>query len=217
MGKPLLAWTMECARESGAFEKIVLSTEDQEIAETGRKYLAEVPFMRPEELATDTASTVAVVRHALEWLSKNQQFKPDFVMVLEPTAPLRQPFHIRDSVNLLMKGGVDSIASVSRVPHHFVPEKTLRIKADGSLEGYDGTPIRKMIHRRQDLPAYYAFNGLVFACRYDLIFENPPTLWGNKVFPLITEEKYSVDLDIPEDWLVAECKMREILQERAIK
>ncbi|MBI3306191.1 MAG: acylneuraminate cytidylyltransferase family protein [Candidatus Omnitrophica bacterium] len=216
-GKPLLAWTIECAQESNAFERIILSTDDQEIAELGKKYKAEVPFLRPEEFATDAAPTALAVRHALEWLWEHQREKPDFVMVLEPTSPLRQPSHIQEALKLLSKPAIDSVASVSRVPQHYVPEKILKIMPNGVLLGLGEMPIRRMIHRRQDLPVYYGFNGLIFACRRELLFKNPPTLWGDKVFPLVTEDKYTADLDNPEDWLPAEAKMRDIFQERLEK
>ncbi len=213
LGKPLLVWTIEVAKESGVFDRLILSTEDEEIAQTGRVFGAEVPFLRPQELARDATPTAPVVRHAVEWLSIHEGWIPQFVMVLEPTSPGRQAFHIREAATLLQTSGGDSIASISEVPHHYVPIKLLELREDGMINGIDGTPVRNMIHRRQDLPQYYGFDGLIYACKAELVMTEPPTLWGEKVVGYVVDSKYSVDLDRPEDWAVAEAKLREILCE----
>lgn len=211
LGKPLLAWTVEAARESGLFERLILSTEDEEIARIGREFGAEVPFRRPQKLAEDTTPTAPVVRHAIEWLRHHEGWTPDFVMVLEPTSPGRRAFHIREAATLLQKSGADSVASVSEVPHHYVPTKVLKLHSDGTITGIDGTHLRDMIHRRQDLPKYYALNGLIFSCKTELVLKNRPTLWGEKVLAYVVDPKYCVDLDRPEDWAPAEAKLRRIL------
>ena len=213
LNKPLLAWTVEAARESGVCERVILSTDDEEIARVGAAYGAEVPFLRPKDLAQDTTPTEPVVRHTLDWLKDYGEEIPDFVMVLEPTSPSRRAFHIREAVMLLTSNGAESIASVSEVPHHYVPSKALKLHNGGALTGVDGTPIRNMIHRRQDLPKCYAFNGLIFACKTELILRNPPTLWGDVVLAHVSDPKYSLDLDRPEDWVPAEERMRQILNE----
>lgn len=214
LGKPLLAWTIQAATESGVLDRIVLSTEDREIAEAGKAWGAEVPFLRPAELAGDAVPTAPVVCHALDSLRRGEGLCPDYVMVLEPTGPARQPFHVREALELLIRSRADSLASISEVPHHFVPEKILKREADGTVRGVRGTPVRDMIHRRQDLPRHYAFNGLIFACRAAVLLEsNPPTLWGERVVGYETDPKYNVDIDTPEDWVAGEAQMRRILGE----
>ena len=136
---------------------------------------------------------------------------PDFVMVLEPTSPARQAFHIREAATLLQSSGADSLASVSEIPHHYIPPKALQLQSDGTLTGMDGTPVREMVHRRQDLPTYYAFNGLIFACTAGVILRDPPTLWGQKVAAYLVDLKYSLDIDGPEDWSFAERRFRQLL------
>ena len=215
LGRPLLAWTVEAALASGVCERVLVSTEDDEIAETARACGAEVPFLRPQELARDDTPTAPVVRHALDWLRAGGEALPELVLVLEPTSPTRRPAHIREAVELLASSGADSVASVSEVPHHHVAEKQLRLAGDGALTGLDGTPVGAMTHRRQDLPVRYALNGLVFACRSELLLREPPTLWGDRVLGFVVDPRFAVDLDGPEDWAVAEARLREILASEA--
>jgi CMP-N,N'-diacetyllegionaminic acid synthase len=211
LGKPLLAWTIEAARSSGVLQRIILSTDDEEIARIGRESGAEVPFFRPGELAGDASPTAAVARHALDWLREREGWKPDLVMILEPTSPGRRPFHIREAAELLKTRSADSLASVSEIPHHYVPPKALQLGENGLVVGINGQSIRDMIHRRQDLPRYYALNGLIFSCKSDLLLSNPPSLWGTSVMGYPIGAPFDVDLDSPEDWRLAEIRLREIL------
>ena len=212
MGKPLLGWTAEAATKSGIFERIVLSTEDEEIAELGRQFQLEVPFLRPDELARDDTPTVSVIRHAVHWMKEAEGWQPDYVMILEPTSPGRRVFHIREAAEKLAGSEVDSLASISEIPHHFNPDKILKITPDKLIEGIYGTQIKNMIHRRQDLKTFYAFNGLVFSCRADLLLEDSPSIWGDKVLPYIVDEKYDMNIDTLEEWGVAESRFRRILE-----
>ncbi len=101
LGKPLLAWTIEATRESGVFDRLVLSTDDAAIAETGRRLGAEAPALRPKELAQDTSPTAPAVKHILQVLQQ-QGGVADIVVILEPTSPGRRPFHLREVVELML-------------------------------------------------------------------------------------------------------------------
>ena len=213
LGKPLITWTIESALQSGLFDRVVVTTDDEETARIAKACGAEAPFLRPGELAQDATPTAPVVLHAIEWLRSHENWVPDLVMVLEPTSPGRRPFHIREAVALLAESGADSVASVSEVPHHFVPPKVLTLERDGTMQGVSGTAIKEMIHRRQDLPKYYALNGILFACRTGCILQDPPSLWGNRVTGYVVDPRYSLDLDKPEDWTFAETRLQRILRE----
>ena len=212
-GKPLLAWTIEAAQESGVFARIMLTTEDEEIAQLGKRYGAEVPFLRPQELALDATPTAPVVRHTVEWLRDHDAWQPEWVMVLEPTSPCRRPFHLQEAARALSTGRADSLASVSVVPHHYAPDKLLKVHVDGTITGLSGVPIRDMVHRRQDLATHYAFNGLLFACKTDLVLRDPPALWGEQVMAYVVDPKYSIDLDQPQDWAAAEGRFQWLISE----
>ena len=211
LGKPLLVWTLEAARDSGVLQRILLSTDDEGTATIARASGFDVPFLRPASLAQDITPTAPVIRHAVEWLQKNRNWRPDFVMVLEPTSPGRQPFHIHEAAELLVNSGADTVASITEVPHHFSPAKVFDLREDGRIIGVGGTHPRNMVHRRQDLPTHYAFDGLIFACKTELVLSNPPTLWGKEVLGYVVDPKYAVDLDRPEDWAPAEAKLKTIL------
>lgn len=211
--RPLIAWTIEAARQSGVCDRVLVSTDDDEIARVARRFGADVPFLRPAALAGDEVLTAPVIRHAVEWLAAQGAPVPDWVFVLEPTAPSRRFWHLQQAAKLLEREQGDSLASVSRVPQHYVPSKQLTLKADGTLTGVDGSAIRYMIHRRQELPASYAFNGLLFACRSGVLRQEPPTLWGERVLAYVTDEQYTVDLDDPEQWPAAEARVRRLLEE----
>lgn len=210
LGKPLLAWTVEVARESGLFDRVILSTEDKKIAETGQAYGAEVPFLRPMELAEDTTLTGPVIRHAVEWLKCHEAWVPDYVMVLEPTSPARKAFHLLESANLIVESGAESVVSISELPHHYNPTKILTLHNDRTISGFDGTHIKDMVHRRQDLPTYYAFCGIVFGCKTSVLLPEPFTLWGRHIVGYVVDKRYALDIDSPEDWVIAETRMRDI-------
>ena len=212
-GRPLLEWTIESALESKVLDRLVVSTEDEEIAAAAAEAGAEVPCLRPAELARDDSGTEHAVRHLLDTLSSSGEWLYDVVIVLEPTSPARQVFHIREAAEMFTDDSVDSVASVSPVPHHYLPGKILELGGDGTISGIGGVHPGNMVHRRQELQTFYAFNGLVFSCRSRVLLEDPPTLWGRKVHAMVTNPKYSIDLDEPEDWLPGELRMREVLEE----
>ena len=97
-GKPLIAWSIEAAKNSGYIDRIIVSTEDTEIRDISLEYGAEVPFLRPKELAEDNSSSVDTVLHVIEKLEKDYNYTPDYILLLQPTSPLRNEVHIDDSI-----------------------------------------------------------------------------------------------------------------------
>ena len=170
-GKPLIAYTIETAHASGAFDRLVLSTDDAEIAAVAGTLGCEVPFMRPAELARDETPHLPVVQHAVRWLDEHEGYQPDAVMILQPTSPLRQPQQIREAVALLESSGADSVISVGRVPDHYHPMRTVSIDASGDATLFvTGEPVRRRINRRQDMPQAWAMNGAIYLLRTSLLF-----------------------------------------------
>jgi CMP-N,N'-diacetyllegionaminic acid synthase len=214
LGRPLIEWTVEVALRSELFERVITSTDDPEIAAIARAAGSEVPFLRPRDLATDTASTASAVRHALLTLMQSSRLDAEYVFILEPTSPCRRVFHLHGAHELLLATGADSLATVSPVPHHFSLEKQLTLSSDHALYGANGTQVKDMIHRRQDLSTTYAFDGIVFACRPELPLSEPATIWGVHVVGYPTDPKYALDLDRPEDWPSAELRLQEILSQQ---
>ncbi len=211
-GKPLIAWTIEAAKESGVFDRIILSTDDPEIAEVGRKWGIDVPFMRPAELAEDTTPHLPVMQHAVTWLKEQEGYEPDFVAILQPTAPLRQAFHLREAVELLRKTGADSVVSMVEIPGHFSPYWAVEVDENGlGTLLVSGEPIKKRIPRRQSLPKAYAHSGAIYLFRTGLLFDPAePNFYGDKVAAYVMEDKYNVNIDGPEDWERAEIAVKKL-------
>jgi len=211
LGKPLIAYTIESAKESGVLDRLILSSEDPEIIEVAKQYGCEAPFVRPAELAEDNTQHLQVVQHAVKWLKDNEGYNPDYVMILQPTAPLRQPFHIREAVDLILKTSADSVTSVAKIPDQFNPYKTMLIGNDGFLRLATGNRIYKRVPRRQDLPLAYYSIGTLYLFRTDLLFRSDePNFYGEKAMPYVIDWKYLADIDIPEDWQKAEEAMKNL-------
>src|SRR5471030_2977734 len=130
-GKPLISYTIDCARASGVFDRLILSTDDEAAAAIARELGCEVPFMRPAALAADDTPHLPVMQHAVAWLRDEQDYRPDWVMILMPTSPLRQPAHIVEAVAMAVASGAVSVVSVDEVPAHFNPARMLTVDAGG--------------------------------------------------------------------------------------
>lgn len=215
-GKPLLAWTIEIGIESGVLDRLVLSTEDEEIAGIGRRYGAEVPFTRPQELATDVATSYATVKHAVEWLRDNENYETEWIVLLEPASPGRQPFHIHEVTNIVKKGGnFDSIVGISETPGHYSYVRALQ-KDDNNIisRAWDGKTLGEIIYRTQDIKSSYFMNAQIYAFKTANLFDGKNSLWGNSTYGYLMDGKYAIDIDTPADWLIAEVKMKNILSEK---
>lgn len=211
-GKPLIAWAIDTLRQSGVVGRVIVSTDDEEIAQVARKHGAQVPFMRPAELAGDTTPTLPVLQQALQWLKENEGYSPDFVVLLEPTSPSKRHFHVREVVKMLIKTGADSTISVSEVPGVFNPYWQLKLGEDGRVELFTGGSMRNVIRRRQDLPKTYYRNSSIYAFRPELLFTDDPSFYGEDVRAYVTDSKYAFDIDTPEDWEFAERQFKKILE-----
>ena len=204
-GKPLLAYTVETARRSGALDRVILSTDDEAIAAAGRDLGCDVPFIRPLDLAQDETPHLPVIQHAARWMQERANYRPDAVMILQPTSPLRSADDIAAAVTLLDSSGADSVLSVNEVPVHAHPMRTLRLDAQGQAVLFvSGEPVRKRINRRQDLPPAWVMNGCIYACRTRVLFDAEPSLYGTRVVAYRMPAERSLSIDDLEDWHAAE-------------
>lgn len=204
-GRPLLAYTIDAARTSGALDRVILSTEDEQIADVGRQLGCDVPFMRPRELAQDETPHLPVVQHAVRWMAERASYRPDAVMVLQPTAPLRDAADIRGAVELFERSGADSVVSVSEVAAHAHPLRVLRVDDRGDAVLFaTGEPVRHRINRRQDLPAAWVMNGAIYICRTSLLFADAPSLYGDRVQVYRMPIERGLSIDDERDWAEVE-------------
>lgn len=204
-GKPLIAYSIEAAGASGVFDRIILSTDDEKIAEVAKRYGCEVPFMRPADLATDTTPHNPVVRHAVMWLKEHENYMPDSVMILQPTAPLRTAAHIREAVAMFETSGADSVVSVAEIPSHYHPQWQFTVDEGNRMAIFTGEKFSQIVRRRQDLPKTYTRNGAIYLVNAARLLDpTEENLYGNHVAAYIMKPEESVNIDTMEDWEKAE-------------
>ena len=199
-GKPLLAYTCEAALGSQELDRVILNTDDKEIAEIGRDYGVEVPFYRPAELAEDDTPILPVIQHTLSWFQENEGEYFDIVVLLQPTSPLRKSIHIDAAVDLLLGSKANTVVSVQAVPHNFIPSSLMHIDKDGYLKPFmEG----ELVLRRQEKPLVFARNGpAILAVQRRTIDSN--RLYGDHVLPLTMTSTESIDIDDEIDLLMVE-------------
>lgn len=193
-GKPLIAWTVQAAQQSGCLDRLILSTDDEEIASIAKEWGVEVPFTRPAELAQDDSPHIDVVIHAIQWLSENDGLDPDYILLLQPTSPLRSAEDIVAAIQLVRERNADSVVSVSPVQDH--PYFTYKISKDGVLE--DFLPRLEGYLRRQVLPPAYALNGAIYVVKRTVLLTQR-TFFPEKTIAYIMPEERSMDVDTPWD------------------
>jgi CMP-N,N'-diacetyllegionaminic acid synthase len=204
-GKPLIAHTIAAAQASGAFDRLVLSTDDAAAAAIARTLGCEVPFTRPAELSTDDTPHLPVMQHAVAWMRDHAHYQPDWVMILMPTSPLRRAQDITDAIALGERSGADSVVSVDAVPAHFNPQRALTIDAEGFARLFvGGEPVRRRPQRRQDMAPAWVFNGAIYLFRPSLLFAAEPSLYGDRVMAFEMPAPYGHNLDDAADWERAE-------------
>jgi CMP-N,N'-diacetyllegionaminic acid synthase len=198
-GKSLLAWTAEAAFASKVLDRVILSTDDAEIAAAGQSLGLEVPFLRPAALASDGALMHGVVSHALAAMRKGGS-EPEAVVLLQPTSPLRRARHIGEAVDVFRRTGAATVVSVTRVPHRFVPSSLMR-EHDGHLLPYEGRDVGPT--RRQDKAVLFARNGpAVLVMRSDVI--DAGKLYGDPTLGYEMDEIASLDVDSLEELRLAD-------------
>jgi N-acylneuraminate cytidylyltransferase len=199
-GKPLIYYTIEEARKIFDNEVICVSTDDEEIKEIVEKTGLEVPFLRPKELATDTAETYGVLLHALEYY-EDRGCKTDLLTLLQPTSPFRKAEHIKKALELYKKS-LDMVVSVKKTdanPYYVLYEENSKGYLESSKKG-DFT-------RRQDCPEVYEVNGAVYVMNVESLKECSPKRF-KRVKKMIMDRESSIDIDTPLDWKIAECLMK---------
>lgn len=203
-GKPLIAHTVEAVADC-ALDRVILSTEDSRIAGAARALGVDVPFMRPAELAGDETPHLPVIQHAVRWLDEHQAYRPDAVVILQPTSPLRSAIDISAALRMLELSDADAVVSVTEVPAHVHPMRMLRVDEGGYATLFvNGEPVRNRINRRQELPKAWVMNGAVYACRTPVLFGDAPSLYGNRVIAYPMPAERSISIDDLHDWAEAE-------------
>lgn len=197
-GLPLIAHSIRAARDAG-LSRIIVSTDDAEIAAVSREHGAETPFLRPAEISSSEVHAVAAPLHALAWLRENENYEPARIVMLLPTSPLRRAADIAGAIGLFEKSGAPAVISVveleKQLPH------LRRLRADGILEPV--VPLGNANVQRQDLEPLYALNGSIYVSTpAALIAGGTFHLPGAVGFPMLP--RFSVDINSPADLMLAE-------------
>lgn len=198
--KPLIYWSIKAALKSKYIDRVIVSTDDEEIAEIAKSYSAEVPFMRPKELASDESPGIDPVIHALEMLP----FVED-LLLLQPTSPLRQTFHIDEIFQLRENFKSDSAVSISPAKKHL--DLFFKMNSKNII-----TPISNNFKAlpRQKYPPLYTINGSLYLSSRNSILKNK-SLFSPFTVGYIMSERYAVDIDTELDWEIAEFLMKKTL------
>ncbi len=198
-GKPLIVYTIEAALQSQHRLRVVVSTDDQAIAETARAAGADAPFLRPPELARDETPMLPVLQHAIKYLKQEEGYYPNMVILLQPTSPLRTTEHIDQAIELFLETRANSVVSLCKVEHS--PYWMKIIDVEGRVSSF--VKSNKEYIRRQDLPKVYRLNGAIFVTEPDIIM-NEGRVLGDDTRAYIMEPEDSIDVDTELDFELAE-------------
>ena len=204
-GKPIIGWTIEAARASGCFEKIVVSTDDEEISQVARSFGADVPFVRPADISNDHAGTMPVVAHATQWFI-DSGVRPSFVCCLYATAPFIQASDIQQGLAMMKTARVDFVFAVTR--YNSPIQRALRIRTDGCVEMFNPAQFNT---RSQDLETSWHDAGQFYWGRSEAWLAGQPIFTVNSM-PIDIPGHRVQDIDSIEDWKRAEILFR-LLQE----
>ena len=195
-GKPLIAYIIETALKVRELDRVIVSTEDKEIAEIAKKYGADVPFMRPEELAKDETPTLPVLQHAVKYLEEEENYKLDIVVLLYATSPLLRAGRVSEAIGMLKGGEFDSVLSVVEDGGHYWIEKN-----GGYKKFYP-----KVLKNRQFTKPLFKENGAIYICKRDILMEQNEIV-GGKIGFLVMKRDESIDIDELQDFEFAEFLM----------
>jgi len=201
-GKPLLAWSIEVARQVGEIDRIIVSTDDPQIASVGKAYGAEV-YPRPAHLATGDALVIDALKDLLQTLQAERE-TPEWVILLEPTCPLRSADDVRDCLKLVAQGGYDSVATFKEAELN--PHRAWRL-IDGVPEVFIAGAIPWL--PRQKLPKAYQLNGAVYVFRANLLAEEAKSLLVGKLGAVLMPRDRSQDIDDSVDFTIVEALLNK--------
>jgi CMP-N-acetylneuraminic acid synthetase len=204
-GRSLIAHASDCVSQLSWIDAVILSSDDEEICKHARNLNIDVPFIRPPEFSTDNAKSIDVWKHAWLYCENHYNKKFDISVLLEPTSPMRTPEDITNAVNLLIEKNVFSVASVSKTPGHYTPQKTLKISDAGFIDPYLEGGIKYSI--RQQIPDYYHRNGICYATTRESLVDNHNLMEQQCIALVIDRPVVNIDEEI--DLKLAEILLNE--------
>ncbi|MBE5909995.1 acylneuraminate cytidylyltransferase family protein [Pseudobutyrivibrio sp.] len=204
-GKPLIAWTIEAAKKAEGIDRVIVTTDDEAIAAVAREYGAEVPFMRPAELSSDTASAIDVYLHATEFVMNETGEKIDKFMVLLPTVPLRTEKHIDEAIAQFKHDKATTLISFAEAE---VPASWYHVTDEQGRVHNAGFGAGATMGNRQANETYIVPNGAIYILDYELL-KNKRTYYCDNTVAYVMKREDSIDIDYPIDFEFATCLMQK--------
>ena len=197
-GKPLITWSIEAGRQSQYIDDVVVTSDDDEILSIAQQYAA-YTIKRPEHLASDTATTFDAIAHAIE---NSKQY--DYIVLLQPTSPLRDAKHIDEAIELLESKNADAVVSVCEMDHSPLWSNTL--PKDASMAGFLNEEL--LNKRSQDLEIFYRLNGAIYICKTQTLLQQKSFFIKENIFAYVMDRNSSVDIDEAIDFKIADVLMK---------
>lgn len=197
-GKPLIAWSIEVAKASKYIDRVIVSTDDEEIKQISEQYGAEVPFLRPEHLSNDHASSFDVIKHAINFLQLNQT--NELIVLLQPTSPLRLVSELDTALEFFVQKNAKGVVSISETEHSPMWSNTM--PEDGCMSDFIRPEVQGK--RSQDLPTFFRLNGSIYIYETLALLEQSKIFFNENVYGFETSLETAVDIDTALDFLVAE-------------
>jgi CMP-N-acetylneuraminic acid synthetase len=197
--KPLIAWSIEAALNSSYVDKVIVSSDSDDILDIAKKYGADT-IKRPDELATDSATTYDTIKHVID---NTREY--DNIVILQPTSPLRDSLDIDRAIELQSRKSADAIISVCKVEHS--PLWTNTLPSDGSMTGFLSD--EALGKRSQELQTYYRLNGAIYIYIRNILIKEKSLFFNNNIFSFIMDTKKSIDIDTEIDFKIAQCLIEQ--------
>ncbi|MBZ9687635.1 acylneuraminate cytidylyltransferase family protein [Clostridium estertheticum] len=201
-GKPLIAYTIEAGKKSKYIDEIIVSTDSDVIKVIAQQYGAVVPFLRPEELSSDSAKSIDVVIHAIDFY-KNNNITFDYVILLQPTSPLRTFEHLDKAIEKIIESSGTSLVSVCEAEENPILMRNIENDKLKEVISFEGTNLR-----RQDLPTFYIFNGALYINSTDMLVDEKKFV-NEDTIPYVMDKESSVDIDTMLDARLVELIIKE--------
>jgi CMP-N,N'-diacetyllegionaminic acid synthase len=210
-GQPLIAWSLLAAKGAHHHGRVLVSTDSQEVASVAREFGAETPFMRPSHLASDTATSLDAAVNCLGWLKENEHYEPDFLVLLQPSSPLRTSLDINLAMEVALEKNAKAVVSVAASGCH--PYWMKALNDQGQLVNWALTA--PAIVRRQDLPMVYWLNGAVYVIKPQVLMDEK-TWYPDPTYPYVMPPHRSLDVDTPWDLHMVDLILRDQQENRAV-
>jgi CMP-N,N'-diacetyllegionaminic acid synthase len=205
-GKPLIAHIIKAALGSKMIDRVLVSTDDPKIAKIAKKYGAEVPFLRPAELAQDTTPTFPVLQHAVTYLKEKEGYQADLLVVLQPTSPLTFPEDIDSAITKLINTKTNACVSVCEIGER--PEWMYVLKDERPKPFLNKIPYQKRFQRSQILPKIFRLNGAISVVKVNNLMKKDKVIDESSLSAIIMPREHSVDIDELIDFKIAELLLK---------